>query len=285
MGPHLCYFMYSIRSQQRTCFHSLVDAQSYVNRAPLPSFGIRLVLLLVPFFPWPRLRLQSRMAHHRPPSTTYNAQKYFYWVNGGLFSPLLSPHSPSTLRRAGAGRPPYSRSYSTTCPRNKPSISNPRQKRPNTATSTSDNPPFLDPFLLTRPSTVIPLEIWDCPGNTTPESLGASLADFSSIIFVIDIQVACSYLIRCTAFAPLSCSNPPLQDSYQQPIARMLDFFAAAYQENPGATLEVFVHKAESLAEDYKIGTWSCDTQFTSAVLSARVEMGLTPAPPLDFFA
>lgn len=37
----------------------------------------------------------------------------------------------------------------------------------------------------------------------------------------------------------------------------MLDFFVAAYQENPAATLEVFVHKAESLAEDYKIGTWS----------------------------
>ena len=50
-------------------------------------------------------------------------------------------------------------------------------------------------------------------------------------------------------------AHTPLQDSYQQPIARMLDFFTAAYQENPGATLEVFVHKAESLAEDYKIGT------------------------------
>lgn len=40
----------------------------------------------------------------------------------------------------------------------------------------------------------------------------------------------------------------------------MLDFFVAAYQENPAATLEVFVHKAESLAEDYKIGTCSHDT-------------------------
>jgi hypothetical protein len=51
----------------------------------------------------------------------------------------------------------------------------------------------------------------------------------------------------------------PVQDSYQQPIARMLEFFISAYQENPGATLEVFAHKAESLAEDYKIGTWSRD--------------------------
>lgn len=41
----------------------------------------------------------------------------------------------------------------------------------------------------------------------------------------------------------------------------MLDFFVAAYQENPAATLEVFVHKAESLAEDYKIGTWSYGTR------------------------
>ena len=40
----------------------------------------------------------------------------------------------------------------------------------------------------------------------------------------------------------------------------MLDFFITAYQENPAATLEVFVHKAESLAEDYKTGMWSRDT-------------------------
>lgn len=60
----------------------------------------------------------------------------------------------------------------------------------------------------------------------------------------------------------------------------MLDFFAAAYQENPGATLEVFVHKAESLAEDYKIGMWSRDTRFTLAVVSRS-----TTAPPLDLFA
>jgi len=92
---------------------------------------------------------------------------------------------------------------------------------------------FLDPtsrIAKHNYDTVIPLEIWDCPGNITLDSLGATLSEFSSIIFVIDIQ-----------------------DSYQQPIARMLDFFVTAYQENPAATLEVFVHKAESLAEDYKI--------------------------------
>ena len=115
------------------------------------------------------------------------------------------------------------------------------------------------PLLTSIPctSTVIPLEIWDCPGNITPDSLGASLSEFSSIIFVIDIQVPClSSFVRHTSRVVIIS---PIQDAYQQPIARMLEFFIAAYQENPGATLEVFVHKAESLAEDYKIGTWSRD--------------------------
>jgi Ras-related GTP-binding protein C/D len=48
--------------------------------------------------------------------------------------------------------------------------------------------PLLPP--LVAQSTVIPLEIWDCPGNITLDSLGATLSEFSSIIFVIDIQVS-----------------------------------------------------------------------------------------------
>jgi hypothetical protein len=165
------------------------------------------------------------MAPQRLPSTTYNVQKSFSWVNGGLFSPFLSPHSPcpiSTLRPAGAGRPPSSRSYSTMYPRSKPSSLNPHPERPNTDTSTSDNAPSPVPFLSTCPSTVIPLEIWDCPGNTTPDTLGASLADFSSIIFVIDIQVVYPSLMRpCHAHTPpfrtpinsllLACSTSSLR--------------------------------------------------------------------------
>lgn len=37
--------------------------------------------------------------------------------------------------------------------------------------------------------TVIPLEIWDCPGTITVETLGAPLSQFLTIIFVIDIRV------------------------------------------------------------------------------------------------
>ncbi|TFY73869.1 hypothetical protein EWM64_g10143 [Hericium alpestre] len=77
--------------------------------------------------------------------------------------------------------------------------------------------------------TVIPLELWDCPGTVSLDAL-SPLSQFSSIIFVIDIQ-----------------------DSYQQPIARLLEFFTAAFSENPDTPLEVFVHKAEAFTEDYKI--------------------------------
>ncbi len=42
-------------------------------------------------------------------------------------------------------------------------------------------------------STVIPLEIWDCPGNITVETLGTPLSHFRTIIFVIDIRVSSLY--------------------------------------------------------------------------------------------
>lgn len=50
-------------------------------------------------------------------------------------------------------------------------------------------------------STVIPLEIWDCPGNITVEDLGVPLSDFSSLIFVIDIRVG--FLCVYIAWIPL----------------------------------------------------------------------------------
>jgi hypothetical protein len=42
---------------------------------------------------------------------------------------------------------------------------------------------------LDNSSTIIPLEVWDCPGSTTVENLGAQLSQFSSVVFFIDIQV------------------------------------------------------------------------------------------------
>lgn len=47
-----------------------------------------------------------------------------------------------------------------------------------------------------------------------------------------------------------------MQDLYQQPIAKLVDFVISAYQEHPNMNLEVFVHKADVLSEEYKIGEW-----------------------------
>ncbi|KAF9648673.1 Gtr1 raga G protein Gtr2, partial [Thelephora ganbajun] len=79
-------------------------------------------------------------------------------------------------------------------------------------------------------STVIPLEIWDCPGSLTIQTLPMPLSQFPTIAFVIDIQ-----------------------DHHQQPIARLVELVITAYQENQNVNLEVFVHKAEALSEEYKI--------------------------------
>ncbi|TFK75162.1 Gtr1/RagA G protein Gtr2 [Pluteus cervinus] len=78
--------------------------------------------------------------------------------------------------------------------------------------------------------TVIPLEIWDCPGNITVDTLGAPLSQFTTLIFVIDIR-----------------------DLYNQPISKLVEFIVAAYRENVNINFEVFVHKAEKLQEDDKI--------------------------------
>ena len=48
-----------------------------------------------------------------------------------------------------------------------------------------------------------------------------------------------------------------MQDLYHQPIQKLVDFAIAAYQDHPNINLEVFVHKADVLTEEYKIG-WSC---------------------------
>ena len=44
------------------------------------------------------------------------------------------------------------------------------------------------------------------------------------------------------------------QELYQPAIAKLVDFAVAAYQERPEVHLEVFVHKADTLSEEYKIG-------------------------------
>ncbi|KAJ1307792.1 hypothetical protein OPQ81_001877 [Rhizoctonia solani] len=79
--------------------------------------------------------------------------------------------------------------------------------------------------------TIIPLEVWDCPGSTTAQNLGVPLSQFSSIVFFIDIQ-----------------------DDYHLPIRRFYDLVVAAYDANiTNLPFEVLVHKAEAHSEDYRI--------------------------------
>ncbi|EMD34017.1 hypothetical protein CERSUDRAFT_67628 [Gelatoporia subvermispora B] len=80
--------------------------------------------------------------------------------------------------------------------------------------------------------TVIPLEIWDCPGDIALETLKAEtpLSQFAALIFVVDIQ-----------------------DLYQPTITKMVETIVSLYQENPDIDLEVFVHKSDVLSEEYKI--------------------------------
>ena len=46
-----------------------------------------------------------------------------------------------------------------------------------------------------KTSTAIPLEIWDCPGNIGLDALDVPLTQFSTLIFVIDIQVSSSFCL------------------------------------------------------------------------------------------
>ncbi len=45
-----------------------------------------------------------------------------------------------------------------------------------------------------------------------------------------------------------------MQDNYPKAIEYLLYFFTNAYKENQEINLEVFIHKADARAEDYRNG-------------------------------
>ncbi|KAE9399802.1 hypothetical protein BT96DRAFT_957144 [Gymnopus androsaceus JB14] len=71
--------------------------------------------------------------------------------------------------------------------------------------------------------TIIPLEIWDCPGNITVESLDAPLSAFSTLVFIIDIR-----------------------DLYNQPISRLVEFIVASHHHNPTINFEIFTRRSKT---------------------------------------
>ncbi len=85
---------------------------------------------------------------------------------------------------------------------------------------------------------MIPLEIWDCPGTTTLESLGTPLSQFSALVFVIDIHV--SYLQSCSTISMIVIlSTLHSQDLVTPPTVKLVDFAIAAYLEHPSLNVEV----------------------------------------------
>ncbi|KAI0734278.1 Gtr1/RagA G protein conserved region-domain-containing protein [Fomitopsis betulina] len=104
-----------------------------------------------------------------------------------------------------------------------------------------NNLPAKQTFYLERTSrttkypydTIIPLEIWDCPGDMNTDQLEVPLSQFATIIFVIDIQ-----------------------DLYQPSITKLVNMVVAAYNEGPRTNIEVFVHKADTLSEEYRMENW-----------------------------
>ncbi|KAJ7067169.1 Gtr1/RagA G protein Gtr2 [Mycena amicta] len=64
--------------------------------------------------------------------------------------------------------------------------------------------------------TVIPLEIWDCPGNVTVETLGAPL------------------------------------DLYKQPISKLVEFIVAAHHDNPSLFIEVLCLLSSNHPENFR---------------------------------
>lgn len=47
-----------------------------------------------------------------------------------------------------------------------------------------------------------------------------------------------------------------IQDLYQPPITKLVSFVIAAYDQSPQTNLEVFVHKADALSEEYRIDNY-----------------------------
>ncbi|KIJ51434.1 hypothetical protein M422DRAFT_203610 [Sphaerobolus stellatus SS14] len=109
-----------------------------------------------------------------------------------------------------------------------------------------------------RIASAIPLEFWDCPGNTGIQNL--PLSQFSTVIFVIDIQ-----------------------DSFSYSIPRLIEVASAAYRENPDINIEVLVHKSDVLSDDYRLDTYAHvqtrvldDLQEESLDIEAQLRFHLT---------
>ena len=89
------------------------------------------------------------------------------------------------------------------------------------------------------------------------------------MIFVIDIRVR-PFALLCSVAPPLFTVFAIPQDLYQHAISKLVDFVVAAYHEKPDMNFEIFVHKAEKLAEDDKLGPRHLDLILDAFSLMAQ---------------
>ena len=82
-------------------------------------------------------------------------------------------------------------------------------------------------------STIVPLQIWDTPSHFDVDQLQVPLNNFSTIVYVMDMQQ---------------------DDSYHEAILPFIRVMIRAHLANPNIKFAVFIHKAEVLSEDYRGG-------------------------------
>lgn len=73
------------------------------------------------------------------------------------------------------------------------------------------------------------------------------------------------FLSPSNAHGLLRMPSNVVQDLYNQAISKLVEFIVASYHQNPNINFEVFVHKAEKLQEDDKIGMHSIAVAYPCA--------------------
>ncbi|KAI5454671.1 GTP-binding protein gtr2 [Naganishia albida] len=77
---------------------------------------------------------------------------------------------------------------------------------------------------------IIPLEIWDTPGSFDIQKFPIQWKEFAAIVFVIDLTQ---------------------EDKFSSAVNQMHTIFINAYAHNPRLNFEVFLHKADSVHNDW----------------------------------
>lgn len=102
----------------------------------------------------------------------------------------------------------------------------------------------------TNSSTIVPLQLWDTPANYDLDQLDVPLSSFSTLVYVMDMQVRTGTNHK----QPLIVQQ---DDSYHEAVRQAVTTIVRGYLANQSMKFSVFIHKAEALSEDYRGGEQS----------------------------